>query len=329
MFNKTIGLVLFLHIFSHAQSSVSSSYNILKLPPGTNLSLDADITKWPAEYFIDSLRSNANVYAQDDSIWTRADFQMKVYAAYADSNVYFAVKIISDDLCMLCGNTANYFPGCDNIKINPGGNADAFYLWSGGALFRNSSCPWQPGVDINTAVNSHGGENGLPSYEFSIARHTELLRNDTFLLSVGTDDEDAATPTNEAYEAIGVNYLGNKKLWNGQWNNQLYYPTFTLSSTVGPALTSIEGKNKQVGNEGAVLSVTPNPLNSVANISFANPNHNATIMIMDIKGRTVACFNNLTGNKITWNGRNEPNGAYFVKLTAGKNAVTQRICLIR
>jgi len=324
---KTAFLILSLILVLNA---APSTYNILKLPAGTTVTIDANISKWPDAYFVDSLRNNNNVYVLwNDSIWTRADFQMHIFAAYDDNSVYFAVKIISDDVYRPCGGTS-YSLGCDNIKINPGGQATAFYLYPTGALARNPSCPWIPETDLKTAANPHGGLSGFPSYEFSIAKGLIGGTMGTFQLSVGTEDEDDSVGNNESFEAVGVEYLGNKKNYSGQWDNQLYYPTFTLSTTIGPEIykSSVE-KRRQISDDNFILNITPNPVNSTALISFANPKNSAAVTITDIRGKNVLQVNNLIGNSIAWNSRNEPNGAYFVKLTSGKDVVTRKICLMR
>jgi len=214
-----------------------SNYKILRLPPGSRVLVDGNITHiWPDAYFIDSICSDANVQARDDSIWTRQDIQLKVWAAWDDTDVYFAVKVISDDVYTLCGG-ASYSAGCDNLKVNPGGQAAAFYVYSTGDVFRNPSNPWQVDADLHTGTNSYGEGSGLPSYEFSIKR-TVLDQFDlrSFQLSVGTEDEDGGkgNSSNECFVAIGVEYLGNKNYWPSQWDNQLYYPTWTLKDSLGP-----------------------------------------------------------------------------------------------
>jgi len=302
-----------------------SNYSILKLPPGTNITLDADVSKWPNAYFIDSIRDDHNVFCRDDTIpvWNPNIIQYHVYAAHDDSNAYFGVKVTSDNR-IITGNSYE----ADGIRINPGGQATGFYVWSGGSIMAGAGGLFNVGTTMDAKVNAKG--NGLlPTYEFflklSVIDNYDLRTpQGTWALCVGTEDN------NRIYLGIGVEFIGNKKVWADQWNNQLFYPTFTLSPTVGPALVGVEVKNKQNSNNGTILSVTPNPLNSTAaTISFANPNHSASITIFDVKGRKVAQISNIRSNEIFWNGQNEPNGAYFVKLTSGNKIVTRKICLIK
>ena len=280
---------------------------------------------------IDSISSPYNVLYTDDTNWTPADFQFKVWAAWDDSNVYFAAKVLRDDVYGLCGSSTTWICGCDNFKINPGGQAAMFYLFSNGQIFRTYYNPWQQMANLQFKVNPHGGENGLPSYECSLNRIVlDSFIQKPFQLLVGSEDEDAGSGTcgNETFLFVGLEYKGNihipresEPIWD--------YPTYTLSSTVGASILTEAERSKPARSNSIIIDAHPNPVNSVATISFANPNQNAMITITDIKGRTVARFNNLTGNRITWNGRNESNGTYFVKLESGKSVLTKKICIIK
>ncbi|MGQ9702716.1 MAG: T9SS type A sorting domain-containing protein [bacterium] len=103
-------------------------------------------------------------------------------------------------------------------------------------------------------------------------------------------------------------------------------------------------KNTQESGSSAVnktsLFITPNPVHSVATITYAHPIDNqapATIKIYDASGRLVKSFNHLTNtpvNQVIWNGTDETgkimsNGIYFVVLKNDKECLTQKLILLR
>ena len=99
-----------------------------------------------------------------------------------------------------------------------------------------------------------------------------------------------------------------------------------------------------------LLSVSPNPFNSMLTISFTTSpiNREATLRIYDISGREVysaVTDGAVTGGKITpptppaiaggdrnslvWDATGMPGGVYFVRLQAGSEVATQKVVLLR
>jgi hypothetical protein len=143
-------------------------------------------------------------------------------------------------------------------------------------------------------------------------------------LFIGMEDND------RIILGIGVEFPGDKHTPHQYTDFSTWYPTFQFSTEEGAPVLSEKGLlNKGIENGFPVLRVVPNPLNSVATITFSGARRAATIQVMDIQGRCVAQFSHLCGSSVVWNGQGEPNGGYFVKLTSGQNVVTRKICLTR
>ena len=325
---KSIVFILSAMVVIYASPSF---YNILRLPAGTTVAINADISKWPQEYFIDSIHGDANVFWEDDSSWARADFQMQVLAAWDDSNVYFAAKVVSDDIYSPCGSST-YVCGCDNLLVNPGLQAAQFYLFSNGSLFRNVSNPWQTNSNLQVFGNPHGGENNLPSYDISISRKVmDQFDRRSFQFFVGTDDEDGDSGrcSNECRVGIGVEFLGNRHIFGNQ-DRPSYYPTWYLSDSLGPVLKpSISERGQgEVSLPGSLLTM-PNPFSRTTTIHFQNQGHDGSVVIADITGKVVSRFRHLRESQVSWNAEEEANGVYFVKVSADKQNWTSRIFLMK
>jgi hypothetical protein len=209
-----------------------ASFTVLKAGQGTFPAIDGDLSDWPLDYFIDSLKSDDNVYARDAlEPWTPDEFQMEAYVTWDDAWVYFGIKVIRDDV-IITTSAETKAHTIDNVKINPGGQAMAFYIAIDGTVRPNPSSPYVVGTSLMATMNPTG--NGtFPTYEFSIQK--DLL--DPFMMgmwqvSLGSEENDDEAYNACCFVAVGAEYTGNKQDWNGNpWDNPLYYPTFTLGST--------------------------------------------------------------------------------------------------
>jgi hypothetical protein len=213
-----------------------ASYTVLKLPDGQAPEIDGNISEWPQAYFIDSLHSDDNVYARDGGEWTRDDYQMGLYVAWDDQKVYFAVKIINDDVLITTGQGVWQI---DNIKVNPGGQAMAFYIGIDGTIITNPSSPYIPGTNAWMAMDPNGNDP-FPTYEFAIQRDLlDPFHMNMYQISVGSEENDAPSYGDLMMLAVGAEYTGNKQDWNGSgWDNPLYYPTYALAASEGPAMST-------------------------------------------------------------------------------------------
>jgi hypothetical protein len=315
-------LALLLMVCVGVALAAPSTYSVLKLPAGSEPNMDGDVLgEWPIEYFIDSLHSDDNLYARDDGLpeWTRAMFQMQGYLAWDDSWVYFGVKVVADD----DKDDASCAWNSDNLKINPGGQAMAFYICPNGEIKPNPSNPYTIGTTLIGAAIADAGD-GLPSYEFKIDK--ALL--DPFLmglwqLSVGTEDQGSV------FAAIGAEYTGNKQDWNGNpWDNPLYYPTYSLLTQEGPPM-GIEGEVARSLQMKESISASPNPFMPTTTLSFT-ARQNGTIKIYDISGQLIDHFNTRAGTgTVNWNAKNLASGIYIARLTSGTQILNTRLFLTR
>jgi hypothetical protein len=298
-------------------------YTVLKAPAGSMPTIDGDLADSPEGYFIDSLHSDDNVYGRDGGEWTREEIQMGLYCVWDDQMVYFGVKVIYDDELISSG--ANAW-SMDNIKVNPGGQAMAFYIALNGEVVTNPSSPYIPNVNLKTGLKPTG--NGtFPTYEFAIQKDLlDPFYMNMYQFSIGSEETDAGNQ--QCFVAIGAEYTGNKTDWNGNpWDNPLYYPTYTLDPTEGPAITGVDGAVRFVAGES--ISASPNPFMPATTLSFT-ARQNGTIKIYDINGQVIDRFATKAGSgKVKWNANNYASGLYIARLTSGNKVLNTRLFLTR
>jgi len=125
----------------------------------------------------------------------------------------------------------------DNLIVNPGGSAMAFYIGLDGRTHTNPSSPYIVGTNLFTAAASKGN-GGFPVYEFSILKSmVDPFGMGSYQFSVGTEDQDDSNRTDMQYLGFGTYYTGPKQDWNNNpWDNPLYYPTYNLVEQVGGSL---------------------------------------------------------------------------------------------
>jgi hypothetical protein len=305
-----------------------ATYTVLRLPAGSMPTIDGSLNDWPAGYFIDSIQSDDNVYGRDDLVpWSPDEFQMQLYCTWDDTWVYFGVKIIRDDV-LITSTPENSVCKIDNIKVNPGGQAMAFYIGIDGSVLPNPSSPYIPGSNLMTGMNPSG--NGtFPTYEFAIQK--DLL--DPFMMnmyqfSIGSEENDDNTYTDSYFLAVGAEYLGSKQDWNSNsWDNPLYYPTFTLTTTEGSVITGLE--NAKRFTAGQSISASPNPFTPATFLSFTAQS-DGFIKIYNINGRFIERIVVKAGSdKVRWNGEHCAPGIYIARLTSGRQVVNTRLFLTR
>lgn len=211
-----------------------STIRILKLPAGSAPALDGSLTEWPAEYLVATISGDENVFARNASagLDPATEWNGELYAACDGDRVYFAVKVTSDDAVI--GSGAEVYDA-DNLKVNPGGSAMAFYIGMDNRVKANPSCPYTLGTTL-FAVADAVSDNGLPVYEFSLSSSVlDPFGMGTFQLSVGTEDQDDNGRTDMHFLGFGTYYTGNKLDWSGNaWDNPSFYPTFNLLNDLGP-----------------------------------------------------------------------------------------------
>ncbi len=79
------------------------------------------------------------------------------------------------------------------------------------------------------------------------------------------------------------------------------------------------------------LTVSPNPCNPSTQITLPNriDPKNAQVHIINIQGKEVASYYNLTSNKIVWNANKCPSGMYVVKIIADNTILSKKVSLIK
>jgi hypothetical protein len=332
--------LFFLLLLTAVLCAAPATYNILKLPAGASLTIDGMLdpaTEWNDAYFIDSLQSNDNCYASDVPPWTSANFQMMVYGAWDESRVYFAVRVIHDDVYQICDMGSNTgVCGCDNIQVDIGGKGTDFFIFPDNTIIFNPSCPFGPST-MTGRCNPSSALSGimLPSYEFSLDKAIlDSSGADTFKLWVGSEDQDTAigSCSKETWVCIGLYYPYAKTWWRSQWPNSYFFPTYILSQTEGPPL-GVEG-NSVVRISAENLSASPNPFMPATVISY-KANSAGTLKIFDVNGKTVQSFATKAGaSKIVWNGadaggRNVSAGLYIARLVSGSSVLEMRLFLMK
>jgi hypothetical protein len=211
-------------------------FHILRLPTGDSVKIDGAVQEWPAQYLLATVNGDENVYYRTDSnaIVPDSEWNAELYGAYDDDFVYFAVKVIADDYILFQGQAAWRE---DNIKVNPGGQAAAFYVWINGVT-TNPSCPYK--VDSTLFASMRPDGNGqLPVYEFALSRNVlDPFGALSFQISVGTEDNDSnGTGLDQTYIGFGAYYDGDKlDTGASQWDNPLSYPMCYLETQEGPPL---------------------------------------------------------------------------------------------
>ena len=300
-----------------------SNYTILMLEPGATINVDGDLSDWGQAFLVDSLQSDDNIFARDNTTpWVASDFQYHVYITHDTSKVYFGLKTTQDEGVATGTNT-----GCsDSYKINAGGQAAAFYIFFNGQTNFNPSCPYALGSTAFVGINTSGNGANLPTVEFSLDKTIiDPFGMGQFNLSPGFEegDTDPTDCMDVHYGAIGVNYTGNKQDWNSNpWDNPLYYPMFTLSST--PAVEApVSIKNVET------LTASPNPFKPATMLSYLVKN-NGSLRIYDMAGKVVKSFALQKGaGSVDWNPEGLASGIYVARLISGKNVLNARLFLTR
>lgn len=312
-----MGVKAILLLFALSPVAAPTNYSIHRTdsPP----SIDGNLSDWGEGYLIDSIRSDDNVYARDSSTpWSPDDFQMKVYMSWADSFVYFCVKIVRDDIIIPssgCGYNG------DNLEIKTFDNP-WFYFTFKGYSYCSPSYPfsYKPVQDSVLIDN-----DGLPTYEFSIIKDIlDPFGMGLFQLSIGSQEVDYLDLGDVMCLAIGAKYTGLKQDWeNHPWDNPLYYPTFNLSG-------SIQIETKSVEIENANILISPNPFNPAACIEYRlGSAEKGNLTIHDISGAKVFSKEVKDRGKVVWNATGYSTGVYFCRLSWAGKSISKKLIFSR
>jgi hypothetical protein len=313
--------VLCMALLAAMAFAAPSTYTVLMLESGASITVDGDLSDWGPVFFVDSVQSDNNIFCRDNTFdWTATDFQYEVSIAHDASKVYFALKTTQDEGSDLGTNT-----GCsDSYKINPGGQAAAFYVFFNGSTNFNPSCPYAEGSTAIIGINTSGNGTNLPTVEFSLDKTIiDPFGMGMFQICPGFEEGDTPDCMDTHYGGIGVEYTGNKQDWSSNpWDNPLYYPTFTLSST--PAVeTPVSVKNVET------LAASPNPFKPATTLSYMVKN-NGSLKIYDMAGKVVKSFTVTKGSgSVDWTADGLASGIYVARLISGKNVLNARLFLTR
>lgn len=319
---KMIVLCVFLAVAMVAAAPMT--FEVLKLNSEITMNVDGNLGELDG-YFIDSLTTGDNCYAWDVGWdWNTSRFNYSLYASHDDAKVYFAMKVLQN-YYLESGNST----GCsDAFKINPGGQAMAIYIFFNGSVTVNPSCPYTQGSTFFAGSNVTGNGTGLPTVEFSLDKSViDPFGMNTFQLSVGFEEGDspASDCMKTMYGAVGAEYTGNKQDWaSNPWDNPLYYPTFNLTETPGPAVEAgVSVKSVET------LMASPNPFMPSTTLSY-NVKSNGSLKIYDVAGKVVHSTSVKSGaGKVQWNATDLASGIYVARLISGKNVLNTRLFLTR
>jgi hypothetical protein len=310
-----------------------ASYEVLKLPQGRVPVIDGSLKEWTNKYFIDSLDSDNNViYRDSQEPWTRDDLQMGFYAAWDENKLYFGIKIIYDDVLITSGEDIYRI---DNIKVNPGGQAMAFYIGIDGTVKLNPSSPYTLETNLWAAMQPNGNDT-FPTYEFAIDKSLmDPFMMSMFQFAIGSEDNDDMIYSDATYIVVGAEFTGAKSDGCGcAWDNPLYYPTFTLVSKTGPPLNSSFRNNALVYGRNLEINAYPNPFNLSTTLFYTIEDH-GLLRIFDLKGQLLRHFflDGKTGS-IVWdgsmhNGSKAVPGTYVAQLRSRKQIQTLKLIIGR
>jgi len=142
-----------------------------------------------------------------------------------------------------------------------------------------------------------------------------------------TDDgENWATVSLECRLAVEVEITGDKSAG-----------AVLLSEFMGAEIVNEEAVSSTISSN--LLAVAPNPFNPLTEISYSLSSDGVVeLRIYDAAGRKVRSldqgFRSYGRHRVLWDGRNDSgmrlgSGVYFVKLTAGNDATTRSITLLK
>jgi hypothetical protein len=319
---KTELILTLIFIFFSLSWPIPMSYELFRLNSQTEV--DGNISDWPEEYFIDSIRNDENVFIRDSSIpWHPDEFQMRLYGGhkiYFDTgHYYFYIKVIRDDRII-----TGHGDGFDNITITRGGDASKLHLYFDGSHIEEPACPLRYGRDIIAAIDT-GTSQKCPSFEFAIdIMNLDAFNTGQFILSIGAEDHDDSLGNDRYILGFGVEKTGDKHEWNANpFDNPSYYPTFHVLDSIPLALQ----KRELPFLKESFLKCYPNPFNSFIQIILPNTKANAVIRIYTVSGKLIESFQAKTSH--TWHPGTLPNGVYILKANIRQKTFSKKLLLNR
>ena len=305
--------MLFALLVIQTASSAPAQYTIL--PIGTPPVVDGNLAEWNDTYFIDSLRSDDNIFCRDNLLpWTREDFQYMVYATHDNTKIYFGLKLIADDAFQY-----GTIGGCsDSWKINPGGNCTSFNIFHNGTIYICGSCPYTLGSTLfATCIPTPNLPN--VTAEFSLAKAVlDPFSEGKFNLCVGFEESDKPD-CDKFWGGIGVECL-YKDCEFGAYKNPLFYPTFTLGQ--------VHIENRLTAKAPEMLTATPNPFTPSTTIYY-NVKSGGSLRIYDMSGKEVKHFCVGGAGRVAWDASGMAAGVYLARLVSGTEVLNIRLFLIR
>lgn len=107
-------------------------------------------------------------------------------------------------------------------------------------------------------------------------------------------------------------------------NSALFSAVDSLVIGTGDAIESADFLENRM-----VLAAAPNPFKPSTTIRFANPAKNATLQILDIRGRLLHQWDHLAVNQLAWNAIGMPAGIYIAKLRSDGRESAQALFLMK
>lgn len=150
------------------------------------------------------------------------------------------------------------------------------------------------------------------------------------------------------YNDTVVTYGGNTDLWYGGWPPMSNWTPALINDTgfgvaiaceQDWALTLFNVDQITISvyydNAGGIsknnfddnITIVPNPFYSQTVLQTDNSFHNATLSIDNCFGQTVKQMKNISGQTVTLSRDNLPSGLYFLRLTEGNKAYTDKLVL--
>ncbi|MBL8029449.1 MAG: T9SS type A sorting domain-containing protein [Fibrobacteres bacterium] len=327
---KKVLLVALLAFFAVSTVDAKTKYKIKKLATGLAVNVDGFPTEWNESYFIDSLHSDDNVYARSTCLgeWNPKWYQYKLYLAYDDEWIYGVGVTTRDSAYVL--RTTGWAGSGDNMKLNIGGQAQAFYIPNDGAApVTNPSCPFQSNVNMFARARTYGNlADSLPTYEFKFKKEIVIAfeGQTEFDFSFGSEEVNSVCADESGFFlAVGAEYTGFKQNWSGNpWDQATYYPTFTLDTAKG-----IEAEKSVRSVTVTTLSANPNPFLPATTISYTAQN-DGVVKIFDAAGKLIRSEAVKAGaGKVHFNGTSLASGVYVARLESGKTVVNTKLFLTR
>ncbi|MBD3232931.1 MAG: T9SS type A sorting domain-containing protein [candidate division Zixibacteria bacterium] len=144
----------------------------------------------------------------------------------------------------------------------------------------------------------------------------------------------------QAYEIMNLLSLNHGKSWYDPniitEDNQVgyYAHDYAPSSLIVEAPPEPFGRSVETNSSSGLLDIHPNPFNSATQITLNLPNDSdITLEVYNLLGQKVATLNDgfrkAGKHSLSWDASGHSSGVYLYKLTAGDEAITGRMTLLK